>query len=109
MESVNAYNAYGEDLTVSLHLISPSLGLSDLPDLTDLSVHTTVGQVKRMIGNVLTERNRSPFGMRVIYRGRVLDIDTKTLAEVFGIDTVRRIPILASIFSPSLALKKVSP
>ncbi|CAK7274572.1 hypothetical protein SEPCBS57363_006232 [Sporothrix epigloea] len=89
MENLVAHDAYG-DLTVSLRLISPSLGLSELPDLTDLSVHTTVGQVKHMIEDVLTERNRSPFGMRVIYRGRVLDIDAKTLAEVFGIDTIQR-------------------
>lgn len=77
------------DLKVSIRLISPAQDLSDFPDLTDLPVSTTVGQIKLLIGNELALRSRSPAGMRVIYRGRLLSMDENTLAQVFGIPTVR--------------------
>ncbi|CAK7220728.1 hypothetical protein SBRCBS47491_004285 [Sporothrix bragantina] len=92
MESSDARVAYG-DLKVSVRLISPSQELTDFPDLTDLPAYTTVGQVKLLIGNELAIRRRSPLGMRVIYRGRVLDVDEKTLAEVFGIPTIQETSI----------------
>ncbi|CAK7202545.1 hypothetical protein SEUCBS139899_005269 [Sporothrix eucalyptigena] len=88
MENPDARVNY-RDLTVSVRLISPSQDLADFPDLTDLPVSMTVGQVKLLIGNELAARRRSPSGMRVIYRGRVLDIDERTLAEVFGIPTIQ--------------------
>ncbi|KAL1900214.1 hypothetical protein Sste5346_002524 [Sporothrix stenoceras] len=77
------------DLTVSVRLISPAQDLANFPDLADLPVSTTVGQIKLLIGNELAFRNRSPAGMRVIYRGRLLDMDEKTLADVFGIPTIQ--------------------
>lgn len=81
------------DLTVSLRLISPAQDLANLPGFDNLPVSTTVGQIKLLIGNEVAFRNRSPIGMRVIYRGRLLDTDEKTLADVFGISTVRHPPL----------------
>ena len=90
MEDSGLRAGYG-GLTVSVRLISPAQDLADFPDLADLPVSTTVGQIKLLIGNELAFRNRSPAGMRVIFRGRLLDMDEKTLAEVFGIPTVRHL------------------
>lgn len=88
MDDPGTRAGYG-GLTVSVRLISPAPDLANFPDFADLPVSTTVGQIKLLIGNELAYRNRSPAGMRVIYRGRLLDTDEKTLAEVFGIPTVR--------------------
>lgn len=89
-----------QDLTVCVRVISPSQELAGFPDLDNLPPSTTIGQVKLLIGNELAARRCSPTGMRVIYRGRVLDVDDKTLSEVFGISTV----LFFYLFSPSLRI-----
>ncbi|OAA64500.1 Ubiquitin supergroup [Niveomyces insectorum RCEF 264] len=77
------------ELTVTLRLISPSRDLADFPVLERLPTATTIGQIKRRVEAELAARQRSSLGLRLIYRGRVLDVDEKTLVDVFGLAAIR--------------------
>ncbi|EFX01036.1 hypothetical protein CMQ_5978 [Grosmannia clavigera kw1407] len=70
--------------TVDLRLISPSWETADSPLLAGLSASTTIGQLKERVQEEVTTRGRSWQGMRLIHRGRVLEGDARTLADVFG-------------------------
>ncbi|CAK7274967.1 hypothetical protein SEPCBS119000_006444 [Sporothrix epigloea] len=87
METLDAHDEYGH-LRVTVRLLSPSRG-ADLPEFTNLPVHVTIGQLKNRIRNELNIPSRSSLDMRLIYRGRILDIEERTLLDVFGISAIR--------------------
>ncbi len=87
---------------VSIRFISPSIDLADLPIIPNQPVSTSVGTLRAWATNALTNRDLPSTGLRLIYRGRVLDKDDKTLEQEFGLSSVRFWPFYTA--SACLAL-----
>lgn len=77
-----------DQLTVNLHVVSPSVGVNRPIIFPGLSALTTLQQLKDRIRQSLPSRPPDEY-QRLIHRGRVLQRDQDTLLDVFGAETVR--------------------
>ena len=82
-----------EPLTFTLHVISPSVGVSSPLNFPGLAATTTVKQLKGKIRDALASQPADE-NQRLIHRGRMLGREGETMLEIFGQDTVGNILIL---------------
>jgi hypothetical protein len=74
---------------INLNILSPSVEVPSRLSYSRIPTSTTIAELKRRIQNDV-ETRPSPERQRLIYRGRALVQEEKTLAEIFGDETVRK-------------------
>lgn len=74
--------------TVTLDIVSPSVGVPTPLTFPDLPAHTTIAQLQDKIRMNLTLPNRNAVAMRLIYHGRMLAQPDMKLSDAFGADAV---------------------
>ncbi|TLD24989.1 hypothetical protein PspLS_05631 [Pyricularia sp. CBS 133598] len=72
--------------TVTLDIVSPSVGVPTPLTFPDLPAHTTIAQLQDKIRMNLTLPNRDAVAMRLIYHGRMLAQPDMKLSDAFGAD-----------------------
>jgi len=81
----------GEDaegpLSFTLHVVSPSVGVSGPLNFERLPATTTVKELKGRIRDVLPSKPQDE-NQRLIHRGRMLGRESETMLEIFGQETV---------------------
>jgi len=75
---------HGIPRSVNLRIISPSTNVPSPLLYNDLALDTTVGEIKARLRGELTLPPSPDVNLRLIYRGRVLDVDSARLLDVFG-------------------------
>ena len=83
--------------TVSLQILSPSVGVNRPLGFSGLPASITIRQLKEKIRDALANKPTDD-QQRLIHRGRLLARDTETLQDVFGVEAVRKLPILSLHF-----------
>ncbi len=76
-----------EPLAFTLHVVSPSAGVSSPLTFTRLLATTTVNELKAKIRDALPSKPGDE-SQRLIHRGRMLGKETETMLEIFGRETV---------------------
>ncbi|KAK0124449.1 hypothetical protein ONS95_009404 [Cadophora gregata] len=74
-------------LKFTLHVVSPSVGVSGPLNFASLPATTTVKDLKGRIRDVLPSRPPDE-NQRLIHRGRMLGRDAETMLEIFGQETL---------------------
>ncbi|KAL8310509.1 hypothetical protein RB597_010375 [Gaeumannomyces tritici] len=74
--------------TISVEIVSPSAGVPVPLLFPDLSIKTTVAQLKDMVRQQLTVPDPTAVDLRVIYQGKMLAPPELTLEAVLGHDAV---------------------
>lgn len=77
----------GQDVTVNLQIISPSVGVNRPLLFPDVPATTTIKQLKERIRQTLPLRP-ADCNQRLIHRGRALMCETDNLLDIFGPDAV---------------------
>jgi hypothetical protein len=77
-----------EALSLTLNIVSPSVGVPQPFTFPQLPATTTVKQLKAKIRDVLPSKPADE-SQRLIKGGRMLGRETDTMLEVFGQETVR--------------------
>lgn len=85
----NAAATSSTDRKIFLNVISPSVEAPQKLTYPDIPTSTTIIELKRRIQNDV-ETRPSPERQRIIYRGRALVQEDKTLEDVFGHEAVWR-------------------
>ncbi|KAL8364585.1 hypothetical protein RB595_003736 [Gaeumannomyces hyphopodioides] len=75
--------------TISVEIVSPSAGVPVPLLFPDLSIKTTVAQLKDMVRQQLTVPDPTAVDLRVIYQGKMLAPPELTLENVLGHDAIR--------------------
>ena len=89
MEAVEGQAADGplESPTALVHVVSPSSEVPDKLTFPNLSLATTIGEMKLKIQDAVVTKP-APQRQRLIYRGRALIQQDLTLATLFGNEAV---------------------
>ena len=74
-------------LRFTLHVVSPSVGVSGPLNFEGLPATTTVKELKGRIRDVLPSKPQDE-NQRLIHRGRMLGREAETMLEIFGQETV---------------------
>ncbi|KAH7360757.1 hypothetical protein BKA65DRAFT_422095 [Rhexocercosporidium sp. MPI-PUGE-AT-0058] len=74
-------------LSFTLHVVSPSVGVSSPLNFSKLPATTTVKELKSKIRDVLPSKPPDE-NQRLIHRGRMLGRETETMLETFGQETL---------------------
>lgn len=73
--------------TINLHVLSPSLQAPNKLSFDELPITTTIAELKQKIQESLNTKP-PPARQRLIYRGKALGLETASLLDIFGGDTV---------------------
>lgn len=76
-----------ETATINLKLLSPSAEVEGSITFTDLPTTTTIRELRSRIQDAVPSKPE-PERMRLIYRGKVLSVESDTLGVIFGADNV---------------------
>ncbi|PVH86965.1 hypothetical protein DL98DRAFT_582278 [Cadophora sp. DSE1049] len=74
-------------LSFTLHVVSPSVGVSGPLNFASLPATTTVKELKGRIRDVLPSKPQDE-NQRLIHRGRMLGRESETMLEIFGQETL---------------------
>ncbi|KAL5326712.1 hypothetical protein ACEPPN_004401 [Leptodophora sp. 'Broadleaf-Isolate-01'] len=74
-------------LTFTLHVVSPSVGVSGPLNFSKLPATTTVKELKSRIRDILPSKPQDE-NQRLIHRGRMLGRESETMLDIFGQETL---------------------
>jgi len=80
-----------EPINFTLVILSPSVGIDRPLTFSHLPATTSIKELKAKIRDALATKPADE-NQRLIHRGRLLARETETMTEVFGRETVRKLP-----------------
>jgi hypothetical protein len=82
-----------EPINFTLVIVSPSVGVTGPLTFPHLPATTSVKELKAKIRDVLPSKPADE-SQRLIHRGRMLARELETMLEIFGKETVSKVPLL---------------